>query len=96
MKKYRNRMDIAAAILEIAQGSGGVLKTKIMYNAFLSFPQLKEYLALLTENQLLEYASQNKNRYRTTEKGKRFLNSYREMQRMLYPAGEKTARDAEA
>jgi predicted transcriptional regulator len=96
MKKYRNRMDIAATILDIAQGSSGVLKTRIMYNAFLSFPQLKEYIALLTENQLLEHTPQNKNLYRTTEKGKRFLNNYREMQRMLYSAKEKAVRDAEA
>jgi predicted transcriptional regulator len=30
--KYRSRMDIAAAILDVAQG--GALKTKIMYTAF--------------------------------------------------------------
>lgn len=91
MKKYRNRMDIAAEILEIAQTSGGAYKTKIMYHAFLSFLQLKEYLALLMENQLLEHIPEDKNLYRTTEKGKRFLINYREMNSMLFPEREKKA-----
>ena len=91
MRKYRTRMDIAAEILEVAQTKGGVYKTKIMYQAFLSFLQLKEYLALLMENQLLEHISEDKNLYRTTEKGKRFLINYREMNRMLFPEREKKA-----
>jgi predicted transcriptional regulator len=51
--KYRSRTDIAAAILEIALD--GSIKTKITYRAFLSFPQLKEYLSVLEERELLEY-----------------------------------------
>jgi predicted transcriptional regulator len=80
MKKYRSRMDIAAEILEAAQTRAGANKTKIMYHAFLSFPQLKQYLALLMENQLLEHVPEDKNLYRTTEKGKRFLINYREIE----------------
>jgi predicted transcriptional regulator len=34
---------------------GGATKTKIMYKAFLSYSQLKEYLAMLMENSLLEF-----------------------------------------
>ena len=98
MKKYRSRLDITAEILKIAQVGNGVNKTKIMYSAFLSFPQLKEYLAFMLENQLLEHVTENKNIYRTTEKGKRFLNSCREMTSMLFPSStkEKTVRKAEA
>lgn len=43
--KYRSRTDIVSEILEAAQG--GTSKTKIMYKAFLSYAQLKEYLAVL-------------------------------------------------
>ena len=75
-------MDIAAAILEIAQG--GAIKTRIMYRAFLSFPQLKEYLALLIDRGLLEYSKEEK-KYITTEKGMRFLKIYREIGRTLIP-----------
>ena len=90
---YRSRTDIIAKILEIAQG--GVLKTRIMYGSFLSFLQLKEYLKFLQENDLLEYSSE-KNLYLTTEKGKRFLRSFREMQEILYPKERTIGKIAEA
>jgi predicted transcriptional regulator len=43
--QYRSREDIVAAILDIAKH--GAIKTRIMYRAFLSYPQLKEYLGML-------------------------------------------------
>lgn len=51
--KYRSRTDIVSQILEAA--NGGATKTKIMYKAYLSYAQLKEYLSVLLENGLLEY-----------------------------------------
>ena len=45
--RYRSRSDIAALILEAA--NGGAAKTKIMYKAFLSYVQLKQYLNILIE-----------------------------------------------
>src|SRR3546814_1154063 len=53
-------------ILEAA--NGGATKTKIMYKAFLSYAQLKEYLSVLIENNLLEYL-EGVQTYKTTEKG---------------------------
>ncbi len=47
--KYRSRTDIVKLILEAANG-GGANKSKLMYKAFLSFAQLKEYVTLLLEN----------------------------------------------
>ena len=47
-------------------------KTNLMYSAFISFNQLREYLSLLVENGLIEY-EEGKHTYRTTEKGIRFL-----------------------
>ena len=43
-----------------------------MYKAFLSYAQLKEYLTVLIENNLLEYVEGTQN-YKTTEKGLNFL-----------------------
>jgi predicted transcriptional regulator len=80
--KYRSRTDIAAAILEIALD--GAIKTRIMYKAFLSFPQLKEYLAVLQERGLLEHVSTD-NEYRTTDKGKQFLKMYKDVGQMIFP-----------
>ena len=71
--KNRSRLDIAAEILKVA--NDGVLKTKIMYLAYLSFDQLEEYLALLTHNGLLEY-DLKKRQYKTTGKGQDFLVKY--------------------
>ena len=66
--KYRSRTDIAGLILEAA--NGGATKTKIMYKAYLSFAQLKEYLSMLIEKDLIEH-EEGLARYRTTEKGLR-------------------------
>ncbi|MGI0036461.1 MAG: winged helix-turn-helix domain-containing protein [Nitrososphaera sp.] len=84
--KYRSRTDIAAAILEVALD--GAIKTKIMYKAFLSFPQLKEYLGVLLEKGLLEYISTD-HEYRTTDKGKHFLKLYKDVGQMIFPASSK-------
>lgn len=86
--KYRSRTDIAAAILEIALE--GSIKTKIMYKAFLSFPQLKEYLSVLEAKGLLEYLSTD-HEFRTTDKGKQFLKMYKDVGQMIFTssAGKK-------
>jgi predicted transcriptional regulator len=53
--KYRSRTDIIGQILDAANGGGGAIKAKIMYQAYLSYAQLKEYLTVLTERGLLNY-----------------------------------------
>jgi predicted transcriptional regulator len=65
--KYRSRTEIVSNILDAANG-GGATKTKIMYKAFLSYNQLKEYIAVLIENNLLEYLDGTQT-FKTTEKG---------------------------
>jgi predicted transcriptional regulator len=77
--KYRSRTEIVSHILHAA--NGGATKTKIMYKAFLSYAQLKEYLGILVENDLL--ASEIDGAYRTTEKGIRFLATSRELGGLL-------------
>ena len=78
---YRSRTEIVAMILNSA--NGGATKTKIMYNAFLSYNQLKEYLSLLIENNLLEYLEGTKI-FRTTEKGLNLLKIHNEMSELLH------------
>ena len=73
--KYRSRTEIVAMILEAA--NGGATKTKIMYKAFLSYAQLREYLSVLIENNLLEYLDGTQT-YKTTEKGLYFLKLHSE------------------
>jgi predicted transcriptional regulator len=69
--KYRSRSDIIELLLDAANG-GGATKTKLMYTAYLSFSQLKEYLTLLVGNGLIQYEV-GRMTYRTTEKGMRLL-----------------------
>jgi len=78
--KYRSRTEIVAMILESA--NEGATKTKIMYIAFLSYNQLKDYLSVLIENNLLEYHGGNKI-LRTTEKGLKFLRMHNEIGELL-------------
>ena len=78
--KYRSRSEIVALILEAA--NGGATKTKIMYKAFLSYAQLKEYLAVLEENGLLSY-DKGEQLYKTTQKGLHFLTITSSLQGMM-------------
>ena len=78
--KYRSRTEIVAMILEATYR--GASKTKIMYNAYLSYNQLKEYLSILIENNLLEYLEGTQT-YRTTEKGLNYLKMHNEIGELL-------------
>ena len=79
--RYRNRIDIISLILEAANGNHAT-KTKIMYKAFLSHAQLKEYLTILTANDLLSY-DLVKQTFKTTEKGVRFLKTYNQLDQIM-------------
>jgi predicted transcriptional regulator len=81
-KNYRTRTEIAAQILQAANGHDEITKTKIMYKAFLTYAQLQEYLAILIQNGLLEYLDETKS-YKTTERGLKFLKIYEKMEEEL-------------
>ncbi len=85
--KYRSRTDICSQILEAAVE--GTTKTRIMYNAYLSYAQLKEYISVMSENGLLEY-QEGEQKYKTTEKGMQFLRAYERMNEMTGPIGAKS------
>lgn len=89
--KNRSRLDIVAAILDIAATREGAGKTLIMYKAFLSYPQLNEYLEILLSRHLLKYLP-NAKKYCTTEEGKRFLIGYEQIGCLLMPKSSKIAR----
>jgi predicted transcriptional regulator len=85
--KYRSRTDMVHLILEAANG-GGANKSKLMYKAYVSFPQLNEYLMVLLENDLLEY-EEGQNTFRTTEKGIRLLRIFNNIEELMPPIGMK-------
>ena len=78
--KYRSRTEIVGNILDAANGRA--TKTKIMYKAFLSYAQLKEYLSVLTENKLIEYLDVTQT-FKTTQKGLNYLKMHNEMGELL-------------
>jgi len=62
----------------------GATKTKIMYKAYLSYTQVKEYLSFLLENDLVKY-EEGSQVYRITEKGLHFLQVYGEISDLVTP-----------
>jgi len=78
--KYRSRTEIVSNILDAA--NGGATKTKIMYTAFLSYNQLKEYFSILIENNLIEYLD-GTHKFKTTAKGLNLLKMHNEMAELL-------------
>ena len=76
----RSRTEIVGNILDAA--NRGVSKTKIMYIAFLSYGQLKEYLSILIENNLIEYLDGD-NKFKTTEKGLNFIKMHNQIEELL-------------
>ena len=76
----RSRTEIVGNILDAA--NGGASKTKIMYTAFLSYNQLKEYISMLIENNLIEYLD-GAHKFKTTEKGLIFLKMNNEIGELL-------------
>ena len=78
--KNRSRTEIIDEILKAA--NGGITKTKLMYRVFLSPAQLKQYLTVLTESDLLRYDLVSRT-FMTTEKGLRFLNLYNQIKQLM-------------
>ena len=83
----RSRTEIVSSILDAA--NGGTTKTKLMYKAYISYNQLKEYLTILVENNLIEYIDGTR-KFKTTEKGLFFLKMHNEMGDLLQSTTNKT------
>jgi predicted transcriptional regulator len=92
-KAYRGRQQIIAKKLNIINASDAkdATRTSIMYKAFLSHAQLKEYLSFLLENGLIDEVSQQikscggheKNVYKITERGIRLMKISKEIENIV-------------
>lgn len=83
--RYRNRIDIIAQLLDAA--STPISKTKMMYRAMLSYEQLRDYMLILAENDLIAYDEPTR-RFTTTAKGYQFLKRYDELNQLIEPIAE--------
>jgi predicted transcriptional regulator len=78
--KYRNRTEIFASVLVAAKGTGAS-KARIMFNAYLSYEQLNEYLNELLDKELLTYDLHTRT-YHIAPKGSKFLKLYFELDKI--------------
>ena len=74
MGKHRSRLNILAKILSVVSTNNGAKKTQIMYQAFLSYKLLIQYLNDVMEAGLVRFGSEKC--YKITQKGQEFLNKF--------------------
>ena len=72
--KNRDRVDLVAAILDAASVRGGIGKTRIMFEANLSFKLVEKYLRIVLR---LGFVQIKGSYYGLTEEGRMFLQRYR-------------------
>jgi predicted transcriptional regulator len=85
MKQRRNRIDIIAAVLKAA--SNGANKTRIMYEANLSFKLLESYLKTVMNNGFIQHFDAG---YKLTDDGRIFLLRYQHFTRARYRTQQKS------
>ena len=71
-KRNRSRTEIIRDILDASNGYRDATKTKLVSKVSLSSKQLKEYVKLLTEGELLSYDLATYT-FKTTQRGLKFL-----------------------
>jgi len=76
LSQYRSRLQIIADILTVVR-NGGARKTRIMYQANLSYKLLNQYLGYAMEIDLVSISSDDKGHYVITPKGFEFLDKYK-------------------
>jgi predicted transcriptional regulator len=79
--KYRSNIEVISKMLQVAN-SGHATKTEIMYQAFLGYHQMKKHLDLLTKRDLLHY-DEDTQTFKTTDRGRSFLQIYKQMDGMI-------------
>jgi predicted transcriptional regulator len=90
--KPRSKIEIIADILESIMSDSTMPSSKIMYKAFLSYKQLKEYVPLLLQNELIQQ-HENGQTLMITSKGLNFLEMYNRLPEFLTAADRMTMRN---
>ncbi|MFL6325630.1 MAG: winged helix-turn-helix domain-containing protein [Nitrososphaeraceae archaeon] len=73
--KHRSKVEIIADMLETIMADSSMSSSKIMYKAFLSYKQLKEYVPLLLQNELIRHGEKDRT-FMITDKGVYYLEMY--------------------
>jgi predicted transcriptional regulator len=80
--KNRSKTDIIAVVLKVVNSNRGAIQARIMYEAYLSWTQLKEYLSLVLKNGLVEYQERDRT-FIITKKGIHFLKIHNELNELI-------------
>lgn len=80
--RNRSDLDIMTTILKCADTKFGTQKTKIMFGAFLSTTQMKDYLTRLEKDELISYDKIGR-LYKTTNKGECLIGLYKKMNELM-------------
>ena len=80
--KRRSKAEIFSSILKSTQTNTGATMTRIQFEAYVSYKPLKNYLTLLIQHKLIEFAREEKI-FRITESGINALNIFDEMDKLL-------------
>ena len=86
----RSRFEIIKDILEAGKESS--TKTSIVYEANLSFEQAEKYLNMLEKDELVNSHRSKHKKYETTNKGRKFLESFQELESLLTVAANTKSR----
>jgi predicted transcriptional regulator len=73
--KHRSKIEIIADILESIMSDSTMPSSKLTYKAFISYSQLKEYIPLLLQNELIKYGNKERT-FMITNRGKHLLDMY--------------------
>ena len=80
--KHRSKIEIIANILENVMNESNISSSKLTYKAFLSYYQLKEYIPLLLQNELIKQGNKE-HTFMITNKGMHFLDMYNTLPEFL-------------
>jgi predicted transcriptional regulator len=81
-RQLRSESEKISDILRSIHNCMGTRITQIMYETCIPHNQLKEYLAMMIQNELIIYIKEEKS-FKITEYGTHVLNLYNEMDKLL-------------
>lgn len=87
MKARRSKLRIVVDILEVIKEEGGAKITQILYGANLSYDRLIKYIDELKALQLIEERRVNGVKYYLTDKGVKFLEEFKKIERFAEAFG---------
>ena len=81
-RQIRSESEKIADILRSVHNCTGSRKSQIMYETFIPYNQLKEYLTIMVQKELIVYSREEKT-FKITEIGIHILKLYDEMGKLL-------------